>query len=1381
MATNSSTPSDYQSFLCVESLEERKMLSTVEIFAAGTTGDEIIDLRIDGARVQSFDLAGGDDNLQSYTYTSSSKITADQVRIEFVNDLWDPVRGIDRNVRVDAIVVDGIRYETESPIVFSTGTWLPEDGIQPGFRQDEYLNAEGYFQYDLTGDEVDPVETDGAGFSLEAITGGFFLPTAFAVAEDGRIFVAEKKGVIKVVENGQASTFLDISDEVASVGDRGLLGITLDPDFTTNGHVYYHYTVLDPDGDGITPDVDGDGRVEGVGGAVERVTASVADPNVADMATRVTVLDGHRMTASTHSVGDIDFDNDGNLIFTWGDGGFGDIRLEAQDPNSVQGKVFRIDPVTLQGVAENPFYDAQNPDSVASKVWALGVRNSWTMTVDRETGDVYMGEVTDRGPEEINILRADGSSTLNFGWPYFEGDNPKQAYIDVTPPGFEYESPFLALPHLDLGGGDAITGGAVYRGDVYPDSYDGRYFFGSIVPGMFYTASADGEYQDFGKLGDYAGVTDIQMGSDGHIWMMSLFTGTISRLVYDADAASIVPPTISATQSQSAGVGSVDVQFDASASDALAGESLSYAWDFDSDGNVDSTLANPTTTFTTLGKNVTTLTVTASDTGTSTRSFETTVLAAANPLNIALGKKTTQSTTAFGGLSSRVVDGKLDSEFGQGSTSLTVDTKDAHWEVDLGDIYDISSINIFERTDPSAQPLENFRVFVSETPFSSGNADAIVTDPGVFYRQIADIDESLTVDNLDGSTLARGRYVRISRTELNTNMSLAEVEVFGTLVVEPGEFSFLTDEITIDETAGTAEFTVRRSGGTTGAVTVDYRTVDGTATAGTDYTATSGTLSFADGQATETITIPILSDALTDDSETFSLLLENATGGATINGVTPTQIVDIGRTDYQVTVDAQGNGSVQIDLEARKATPDQTFYVDALATGDQSGTSAANAFLDIDQALKAIKSLKLDAVTVNVAEGTYEWGESNNLGYKLNIIGQGPDKTIVRYAATTDLRATNRYVARLLNDDTYIEGFTFDGTGGTNIAVDVRNVKKLTVVNSHFINAGTGNATAFGDGLNVLNGEDIVVYQSTATGNDNDGFSYSNPKGAPMFVLEAFVNSYGNGPAGEWSSQGSSAHETVDIVRVGSTFADNPTNISDVTSGTTWNVDITSSNAGSDQQGGEFLNYNISGGGTAWIIGGDYSQGDGTPMVVNAQSEATGAQLRYVDQFGTLDPATHIVSGAASVDNSVLLPVGQATATMTITIAEPEVTESELIIYASGDDGRENMTLEIKGVVVKSWEQIGRAQTAFVFRTDEKITASDVRISFTNDRWSPLLGVDYNLNVDRIEIDGVTTETEDPSTFSTATWRPSDGITDGFGRGETLNTGGYFQFNAIEI
>ena len=238
--------------------------------------------------------------------------------------------------------------------------------------------------------------------------------------------------------------------------------------------------------------------------------------------------------------------------------------------------------------------------------------------------------------------------------------------------------------------------------------------------------------------------------------------------------------------------------------------------------------------------------------------------------------------------------------------------------MDLGDVFDISSINIFERTDPSAQPLENYRVFISETPFSSGNSDAIVTDPGVFSRQIADIDGSVTVDKTDGSTLARGRYVRISRTDLNANMSLAEVEVFGTRVVEAGEFSFVDDSITIDETAGVAELTVLRTGGTTGTVTVDYRTENGTAQAGVDYTATNGTLTFAAGEAVKTITIPILSDVIADDAESFSLVLENPTGGATIAGVTPTQLVDIGRTDYQVTVDDEGNASLEIDLEARR-------------------------------------------------------------------------------------------------------------------------------------------------------------------------------------------------------------------------------------------------------------------------------------------------------------------------------------------------------------------------------------------------------------------------------------------------------------------------------
>ena len=133
----------------LEHLEQRMMLSTVQVSAAGFTGDEILELQIDGQTVQTWNMnanaaARGFDQ---FTYSTPQTITADQIRLRFINDLYEPQNGIDRNVAVDDIIVDGIQYEAESPTVFSTGTWKPQDGIQPGFRESEVLHTNGYFQF----------------------------------------------------------------------------------------------------------------------------------------------------------------------------------------------------------------------------------------------------------------------------------------------------------------------------------------------------------------------------------------------------------------------------------------------------------------------------------------------------------------------------------------------------------------------------------------------------------------------------------------------------------------------------------------------------------------------------------------------------------------------------------------------------------------------------------------------------------------------------------------------------------------------------------------------------------------------------------------------------------------------------------------------------------------------------------------------------------------------------------------------------------------------------------------------------------------------------------------------------------------------------------
>lgn len=125
------------------------MLSTIQIFASGSEGGEQMELQLDGAAVQSWSVAEGANSgsFQTYTYNSSNVVVADDVRIAFTNDAYDPSNGIDANLRIDAIEIDNVRYETESIAVFSTGSWLPADGTQPGFRQSEFLNTNGYFQF----------------------------------------------------------------------------------------------------------------------------------------------------------------------------------------------------------------------------------------------------------------------------------------------------------------------------------------------------------------------------------------------------------------------------------------------------------------------------------------------------------------------------------------------------------------------------------------------------------------------------------------------------------------------------------------------------------------------------------------------------------------------------------------------------------------------------------------------------------------------------------------------------------------------------------------------------------------------------------------------------------------------------------------------------------------------------------------------------------------------------------------------------------------------------------------------------------------------------------------------------------------------------------
>ncbi|EMB18655.1 DUF4347 domain-containing protein [Rhodopirellula europaea] len=160
-------------------------LSTLQIFAAGSTGAESLTLEIAGEQVAIFSLAAygaesGDlsaRNLKALTYVSDEAIDPSDVRINFINDVYDPDNGIDANLLIDRIEIDGVAYETEGPDVYSTGTWLEEDGIVPGYRQGEVLHINGYFQYASPPINTAPIAGDDsfATTSGTTITGNVLL------------------------------------------------------------------------------------------------------------------------------------------------------------------------------------------------------------------------------------------------------------------------------------------------------------------------------------------------------------------------------------------------------------------------------------------------------------------------------------------------------------------------------------------------------------------------------------------------------------------------------------------------------------------------------------------------------------------------------------------------------------------------------------------------------------------------------------------------------------------------------------------------------------------------------------------------------------------------------------------------------------------------------------------------------------------------------------------------------------------------------------------------------------------------------------------------------------------------------------------------------
>lgn len=499
------------------------------------------------------------------------------------------------------------------------------------------------------------------GFAEEVVLRNLVAPTAFARASDGRVFVAEKSGLIKVFENLTSNTavvFADLRTQVFNAEDAGLMGIALHPRFPGTPYVYVAYAFDAPRGGtaplwgnpGETFDPCPASQAGGcpVSGRLSRLEAS----GNSQVGNEVVLLENWCHQFLSHSLGGLVFDSAGRLYVSAGDAAdFSDVDYgqRGSPPNACGdpatavgvaptlptarggalrsqnidragfnsaafgGKILRIDPISGNALPDNPLFGSAVPN--ADRIIARGLRQPFRVAIRPGTDELWLGDVGWGEWEEINRIENPAASVVNFGWPCFEGPDRQAAYsalgLDACeelysdpsqhhPPYFSYSHFEAVAPGDGCGSGtSAITGLAFYQGPTFPSRYAGALFFADYARRCIWAMLAGA-----GGLPD-AG-TPVAFASDAAS-PIDLQIGADGSLLYldvvggtlrrISYVAGNRSPTAVLNAAPVSGPAPLEVRFDGSASYDPEGDALTFHWDFNEDGTADATGAMPRHTF----------------------------------------------------------------------------------------------------------------------------------------------------------------------------------------------------------------------------------------------------------------------------------------------------------------------------------------------------------------------------------------------------------------------------------------------------------------------------------------------------------------------------------------------------------------------------------------------------------------------------------------------------------------------------------------------------------------------------------------------------------------------------------------------------------------
>ncbi len=322
------------------------------------------------------------------------------------------------------------------------------------------------------------------------------------VPGENRIAIVEQGGRIFAFDDSRTATatveVLDLSARIVSGGEQGLLGLAFDPDFTVNRFVYLHYS-MDAPRRSVISRMTWNAGTDRVDPGTEKIILEVEQP------------------FTNHNGGMLAFGPDGYLYIGFGDGGSaGDPMNTAQDRSNLLGSMLRLDvhppndSTPYRVPLDNPFVSEAG---VLPEIWAYGLRNPFRFSFDRQTGDLWLGDVGQNELEEIDVITAGG----NYGWRVFEGTSRFDDSANTLP-----DSAFIPPVHeYPRSEGVAVIGGYVYRGTRFADLL-GRYLYGDYVTGKVWAITWNGSaVTDNEELLDQAGMTSFGETNDGELLVVA--------------------------------------------------------------------------------------------------------------------------------------------------------------------------------------------------------------------------------------------------------------------------------------------------------------------------------------------------------------------------------------------------------------------------------------------------------------------------------------------------------------------------------------------------------------------------------------------------------------------------------------------------------------------------------------------------------------------------------------------------------------------------------------------------------------------------------------------------------------------------------------------